>query len=484
MDRPTWQQIELMQAVERPGCRVSTKSGHGTGKSRVLGVTALWHLLCYFQSNFIITAPKIEQVRTVAWKEIADISERIKAGPYSWIGPYLIVEAEKVYVRGYKMQWYVIAKTAPRGSPENLAGQHRDHLMWWADEASGIDDAAFGVVTGSLTDARNRMAMTSQPTRTSGYFYDSHHSGSIRVGGVWKDLTLNSEQSPLVSDKWLAEKLSEYGGRDDPQYMIKVRGEFPDNLAEFLIGRNSIETRVGFNPILPGQLWGRIITVDVAAGEYRDKSVVVNNKVYGWGDFGDDARRVYVEDIPLHSNSRNLDELSGFTFRYVTEQYPDATVMVDAGGMGIAVCQRLETMGMSNIVRVKWGNPCFKKSYTERYFNQRAMAMHQLSKAAKEGRWGCAPNLTSQREMLDQGSRIPYSFDEKARYVIAKKEKMRSDGLPSPDVWDTMSFPFLEDANYIAQEAGGDTENWVDRQKNDARERLRKEMEEAEKESA
>ena len=65
---PTHQQLELLDSVSPPGSRTSVRSGHGSGKSRSLAVIALWHLLCYPKSNTMITAPKIEQVRNVAWK--------------------------------------------------------------------------------------------------------------------------------------------------------------------------------------------------------------------------------------------------------------------------------------------------------------------------------------------------------------------------------------------------------------------------------
>ena len=62
-----------------------------------------------------------------------------------------------------------LGKTAPKGAPENLAGLHGDWLMIWADEASGVPDANFGVMGGALSDKRNRMVLTSQPTRNNGF---------------------------------------------------------------------------------------------------------------------------------------------------------------------------------------------------------------------------------------------------------------------------------------------------------------------------
>ncbi|MDW4789171.1 terminase, partial [Escherichia coli] len=76
------------------------------------------------------------------------------------------------------------------------------------DEASGISDKAIGVMTGALTEEDNRMLMLSQPTRPSGYFYDSHHSRAKTPDnpkGIWTAIVLNSEESPFVTPQFIKE---------------------------------------------------------------------------------------------------------------------------------------------------------------------------------------------------------------------------------------------------------------------------------------
>lgn len=449
----THQQIDLFESINPAGSRTSVSSGHGTGKTRAIGITALWHLLCYFLSNTMLTAPKIEQVRNTAWKEITDIKDLVRAGPHGWIADYFEVEAERVYVKGYKQQWFIIAKTAPRGSPENLAGMHRDWYLVIADEASGIPDNNYTVLTGALTDARNRMLLTSQPTRNVGFFYDTHHSLSKAEGGPWNALVFNSEESPRVSDEFIRDKKLEY---TDVEYQIKVLGRFPENMDGFLLGRSQLEACFDKEVIGDGLLYGFVASADVGAGEYRDKSILVLAKVSGYGDFGPDARRVQVFGIPIITNTRIIQDFTGDVFHQVAE-IESATTLVDAGGMGVAVCQGLETKGLPNVIRVKWGNSCFGTKNKERFFNLRAQAMVHASRAAKEGRLGIVSGPW-RKDILDQGSRIPYHFDEKARYVIEKKEDMRAAGIPSPDIWDAICFLFLEDANYIIAESSSTPE--------------------------
>jgi hypothetical protein len=461
--RSTWQQVDLFNSVQDEGSRTSVASGHGTGKSRSLGIIAIWHLLCFYYSNTLITAPKIEQVRNVAWKEIADIKDYISNGSEAWIAELFTVEAERVYVKGFKDQWFVIAKTAPRGSPENLAGMHRDWYMVIADEASGIPDANYGVLTGGLTDKRNRMLMTSQPTRNTGYFYDSHHGQSKSRGGPWNSLTFNSEESPLVSMEWIHQKRNEYGGISDPQYQIKVRGVFPENLVGQLLSRSTLEATIGIPSIIPaGAAYGNVLLVDVGAGEYRDKTVVIAAKVFGNGQpHEDDARKVHIYDIPICSNTISETTLLGELMQ-IAGKLSNVTIMVDGGGIGGPFIKRLQELGQSGVIKVLWGNFCFKKALKEVFFNQRAQAMVTVARAVKAGHLSIAPTAfrdsRNQTEMLDQGSRIPYHFNDKAQYVIESKRSKEWEGLPSPDIWDAISFAFLEDCQYISTDAPDDVE--------------------------
>ena len=442
---PTHQQVELFQSVAPPGSRTSVRSGHGSGKSRSLAVITLWHLLCYPKSNTMLTAPKIEQVRNVAWKEISDVLDLIRdKGGHPWIADYIVIEAERVYIRAFKMTWFVFAKTAPRGAPENLAGQHRDWYLIVADEASGIPDPNYSVMTGALTDARNRMLLLSQPTRPSGFFYETHNKLAKHNGGVWNSLRMDSRDSPLVSSAFIAEKRAEYS---DEEFTIKVMGEFPDVRNDYLLGRSQAERCFGRAVITDADQYGLILACDVGAGEYRDKSVALLARVVGYGDFGPDARRVQVLDIPVLSNTKNLQDFTGAIFNLAAE-LENVTILVDAGGMGVAVCQALETMGLTDIKRVIWGKTCWNQRDSERFFNRRSQAMVHAARAAKEGRLGIADGHW-RRELLDQMSRVPYSFDERARYKIAAKAEMAKAGLPSPDVFDALCFCFLrEEAVY------------------------------------
>lgn len=468
---PTWQQFDLFELVQENGCRVSVSSGHSTGKTRSAGIVGLWHLCCYANSIMMFTAPQITQLRNQVWKEITICYNLMMLGEFAWLAEHIVIKAESVCIKGYEKTWHIIAKTAPKGAPENLAGLHGDWLFIWADEASGVPDANFGVLGGALSDSRNRMVLTSQPTRNNGFFYDTHHKLSKHQGGVWDSLVFNSEESPLASPQFLAEKLIQYGGRDDPEYQIKVLGRFPDRTDIYLNSESQLDPCFERKVIADNQQYGYLICVDVGAGEYRDYSAILVLKVCGYGDYGDDARRVELVDVPMFSNSRDLQFLGGKVLEVFT-QYENATVLIDRGGMGVAVCQQLENAGVP-ITRVNWGEPCFNNELRKRFFNQRAQALVMLSRAIKEGRMGFL-DCRYKTQLLQQGSRIPYTFDEKARYKIMDKQTMLKDGIRSPDMWDALSFAFLEGAYYtISEESRNPTKTILAADKANIRAKLR-----------
>jgi hypothetical protein len=446
----TFQQKQLFDATSQFGCRVSVASGHGTGKTRSFGVICLWHLLCYRNSNTYVTAPKLKTVREGVWKEITNLKTEILKGPHAWIAEYFNIQAEKVYIHTRSATWYVTTRTAPRGSPENLAGTHGDYLLWLGDEASGIPDENFGVIGGALTDKRNRFVLASQPTRDSGFFRDTHHNLSKRQGGEWTSLTFSSELSPLVSDEFIASKILQYGGRDEMEYQIKVRGMFPTNSSKYLLSSVAIERVIeGPRVIQDSEAWGHMIVVDVSAGVGRDKTVATHMRVIGHGDrMMQNRRRIEVVDVPVYTNTLDWTPVAVKLLEYCAP-LSNPTIVIDASGMGEQFLKRLIELGTgnANVIGVQWGKPTFKNAYRQRFYNQRAQATVHAAEAVKDG----AIRFISKykRDLLDQGSRMPYILDGLGRYQVARKQDMASEGLASPDYFDTISMAYLEDADYV-----------------------------------
>ncbi|APQ14624.1 hypothetical protein BJP27_24570 (plasmid) [Pseudomonas oryzihabitans] len=454
MDRITWQQVDLFDSVGSFGSRTTVSSGHGTGKTRSFAVIALWHMLCYADSNTYLTAPKLSTLQEGIWKELSTLKEMIEAGPHGWISAYFEIKAKKVYVVGASMRWFITCRTAPRGSPENMAGTHNNYLLWLGDEASGIPDANLKVIAGALTDKRNRFALASQPTRSSGFFYDTHHAWSADSvdakgnRGIWNALIFNSEESPIVSDEFLRDKALEYGGTDSVEYQIKVQGRFPEHSDKYLIGRKSIEACLGRQVIKDDDFYGNLLLVDVAAGVYRDKTVATHARVLGNDPpEGLDPRKMDVKGYPVYTNSLDWTDAAA-RVAHTASQLSNCTVVVDVGGQGVQFAKLLERLEVPNIIKVQWGEPNFRPEYKARFVNQRAQCYVHLKFAIEQGRVGLCREQT--KDLLDQGARLPFHFDDRARWqMMSKADMAQKEGLPSPDLLDTLAMGYLEKVHYI-----------------------------------
>lgn len=457
-------QERLLKAIIEPTAKVSIVSGTGTGKTMAFGRIALWHLLCFpvakydgkteIGSNTYIGAPAIKQVGDGVWKEITDAVAQMKANDATrWLAEYIVVQAERVYIKGYKSQWFITKFAMQQGQSVSIAGKHRFYQLIIIDEAAGVSDEHFEVINGTQTQGGNRTLLASQGVKQGGFFYETHHKLNQANGGLWQAMCFSSENSPFVTKEWIENIALQAGGKNTTEYRVRVLGKFAENEHENLLTRAAVEAcftdNEQSNIIAENEPYGWLLLVDVGAGEYRDDSVCWTAKVIGNEDYGDDVRRVEYMPNPIITNTKNLREFRGL----ITEQYAKLSnprIVIDAGGNGLELCKMLEEDGL-DVQRVNWGNPCFKKIYKERFFNQRACAMVRWRDATRQKRvrYPKMDNLLREKFLM-QASRIPYSFTDTgtARYQIARKDDMRRRGIKSPDIADAMSFAFLDNVYY------------------------------------
>ncbi|MBO5490579.1 MAG: hypothetical protein J5960_04020 [Desulfovibrio sp.] len=354
---------------------------HNTGKSFLLAWLLDWNMRVFPHSNAILTATNIEQARSVVWKYLDGVIDCMDS-LYPWMRGFFIKETRRYYARGFKDSWYVLPKTASKNAPENLAGQHNNNLLIVVDEASGVDDAIHGVLRGALTHRRNRYVMTSQPTRPAGHFADAMRKLAKGHGedGIYDAITMNSEESPIVSREYILEKLQEYGGHHSPEYQIKVLGNFPDNMAGYLIPRRWVED-CQYNAVeFPEGDWGYVLLADVAEGLHRDSSVANIVRMSGQGD----ERRVASVEC-----SEFLDMNEKQFARFIASKYyelPNLSIAVDGDGAGRTVILELEELGIP-VQAIHWGLPCHTAAAQRRYANLRAFAYCKLRDAIFQKRF-------------------------------------------------------------------------------------------------
>ncbi|MBL4828473.1 MAG: terminase [Aliivibrio sp.] len=459
--KPTWQQRLIISEIQCVRARVSVSSGHGTGKSDIASIMILAFMILNPESRVVVVANNAAQVRNVIWKYLK-INLKSICRNLPWLEQYFVLNEREFYAVGYKGIWSCIAKSAKAGNEEALAGEHCHSYLVIVDEASGLPDKALQVLSAALTERNNNMFMLSQPTRPNGFFYDSHHKlakTKNRPDGIWTAITLNSEESPLVTPEFIGEKLLSYGGEDSAEYQIKVLGRFPSTLDGYLLTGVDCERAMRATPNLIDGEWGWVAACDVGNG--RDKSVINICKV----SLDPPAMRKVIN----HEIIEMSPEIDPIDFAYEikkhVEPYIDQNIQIaiDGDGVGFATIKTARELGLS-IHEIRWGQPVFKKSDKARFINKRAFSHIMMRNAIKTGR------LQIDRSDLtkEQLSRLPVHLNEAGQWVICSKKEMKAKhNIRSPDRSDTYAFLSLIDAiapdlDNIVDDSMDDITDWLD----------------------
>lgn len=455
LEIPTHQQVEVFEAVQVQGSRTSVSSGTGTGKSSGTGIMLLCFLLTYPNARVCVTANKVGQVMIGVMKNVAKYWKEIKR-THPWLQEYFTLTDTAFYCNEAKLEWSLGVKGYRVGQEESLAGEHARHLLYIVDEASGVGDPAFEKITGTLTEEDNRLLLLSQPTRNDGLFYRSHHELKLDpanpVMGAYTCITLNSEQSPLVTSEYLASKYNEYGGRESAEYKIRVRGLFADTSEGMLISRVLAEE--GFNSKIEHEEdWGYVAVCDVGGGNYRDSCVLTIGRVSGFGE----TRVVEViQCVELGGNVGAVDFARILIAEYLP-YYQNLTIGVDAGAMGGEMIKELHRHNVPNVYPINWGGKMHAKSKKSRYFNKRAYACAMVRDALRFGNIRLlAADKKFKEKLIGQFSKIPFEWVDSGdglQLQIWPKPKMKSEGIKSPDIFDTHAFFWMVDYIPVSNES-------------------------------
>ena len=134
--------------------------------------------------------------------------------------------------------------------PERMAGLSGQYLLFIVDEASGVPESIFEALEGNRAGGA-RILMLSNPTRTSGTFYEAFADPIKRA--LWKSFTVSSEDTPtarglakipgLATSDWVKEKRIEWGPEylKSPLYLVRVKGEFPRSGDKNVVALSTVE---------------------------------------------------------------------------------------------------------------------------------------------------------------------------------------------------------------------------------------------------
>ena len=383
---------------------ISIMSGRGTGKDAFLAWCIIWFLCCFPHSLVPCTAPSAHQLRDVLWKEINKWLRQSK------VKDWLVWQTDKVYFRESEgKEWFAVGRTAnPKSSideqTETLSGFHEEYMMVGIDEASGIPEAVFTPLEGTMTGKVNFMMLIFNPTRSSGFAIDSQFNGRNR----WICLQWNAEDSEIVSRESIEDKAAKYG-KESNYYRINVSGLPPVADSDTLIPWDWVIEAVERDTILPMDTDEMVFGFDVGAG--GDSSIIIRRT----GNF--------VEEI--HSNdSPDSEVLTNWALGLIFK-YEPKMVFVDSIGWGWGVAGNLKERCRSEIISV---NVHESASEDNRFKRLRDELWWRLRERFEKK----DIKIPNDDELIAQLTTIKY--DEKdGKVKVEGKRELRSRGIESPN---------------------------------------------------
>ena len=410
-------QEEFLNAIASGERKISVRSGHGTGKSTAASWAMLWFFLMHYPNKVVVTAPTSSQLFDALF---AELKRWINELPPAMQG-LMNVKSDRVEHTSAPSEMFISARTSRAETPEALAGVHSEHVMLVVDEASGVPEQVFEAAAGSMSGHSAVTIMLSNPTRSSGTFFESQ----TRMASSWWTRRWSCVDSPLVSDEFVNEMRMRYG-EESNAFRIRVLGEFP--LADD-------------DTIIPFHL--------VEAATHRDIEVSDDTQSV-WGldvaRFGTDCTALCKRQGPIVTEIRSwrgLDLMQ--TVGRVVAEYETLPpsrrpreILVDSIGVGGGVVDRLQELNLP----VRGINVAESPSMGDTYLNLRSELWFK-AKAWLEDR-GC--KLPKNDQLIAELTSIRYGFTSSGKMKAESKDEMRKRGLASPDLADALCLTMASDA--------------------------------------
>lgn len=209
----TPKQVEIALAAESPPCRVLCKSANNVGKTMFCAGYAVYWFLTRSPAIVITTAPKLEQVKLLLWKEIRSQSRHLNAVPFA--GP------ESTYApRGPGD--FMLGTTAR--DETSFKGHHGPHMLFLFDEAVGVEHPFWEAAETMFSPPGHAWICIFNPTDSASAAYQAEHARGADDRPTWSVVTMSALDHPNI--------LAELDGRPPPIPSAIRLGRLNDRIAE------------------------------------------------------------------------------------------------------------------------------------------------------------------------------------------------------------------------------------------------------------
>lgn len=217
-------------------CRIAVASGHGVGKSALLGMVSNWAQSCWVDARVTITANTQDQLRTKTSPEIGKWFRRSITSEWFDVQSNAIKSKDKKHAETWRTDFV----TWSEHNTTAFAGLHNEGkiIVLIMDEASEIPDAVHEVALGAMTDANTVIIwlMFANPTINSGFFREAFRKNAHR----WYHMNIDARDVPGTNTAYLNEIVEDFG-EDSDTAKRRVRGMFPSHSARQFISTADVD---------------------------------------------------------------------------------------------------------------------------------------------------------------------------------------------------------------------------------------------------
>lgn len=421
---PTKQQAELIRSVWEDDSRTAVSSCTGAGKTTALVWLTYMLLLCKCDCRILITSPSFQQLNRVFNSEA--LKWKAKMEP-QWAELFTVTR-ERIVLNTKKGVQIANIVTASAENEESLQGGHAENYVILADEASAISEDVFDVLQGTLSTGVGRFVLTSNPTRSSGRFYDIFHRLKEKGDSAWNAIYFSAFDCPHIRQNFIEEMTNTYG-EDSDQYRVRILGEFPRTSIDQFVPTDIVERAMHYS-IKAGEVKGfaKICGVDIAR-KGDDETVFVTRQ------------GPKVLDVTVYSG---LDgpEVADKLLDY-WRVHNHKVIFMDAHGVGASPYDAGKRLpGLKNVLKPL--NVSLPSPRQEEYANVRAHLWGSMKKWLQGD-----VDIPYDTQLRDHVISQTYGYNKKLAYLLTAKKDMKSAGIPSPDRADALTFTFAEELSEV-----------------------------------
>jgi hypothetical protein len=396
--------------------KAAVSSGHGIGKSAMVGWLVDWIMSTRPHCQGTVTANTITQLNTKTWPAIQTWTKRCLTAHW------FVLTTERMYHPAYPESWFVARQSSKEHNSEAFAGQHAatSSSFYINDEDSAVPDKIHEVEEGGLTDGEAMQFLFGNPTRNTGAFHKACF-GALRDRYLVK--IIDSRTSRFTNKQQIQQWEEDYG-EDSDFFRVRVRGLPPkaDEL-QFIDHGRIVAAQTNVVQVLPDE--PLIAGVDVSGG---GAAMTVCRFRRGFDARSIPPIRMTGEQTQAHDRQQLVSILAE-RLRDQTPAGKIAAMFIDSA-FGSVIVSRLRQLGHDNVFEVNFGGP----SRDAHQANVRAYIWNQLKEWLPKG----AIPKDDERLETDLGG-PGFHLNQKQQLVLESKASMQARGVASPDDGDALA---------------------------------------------